>query len=80
MNRISRFLYENSVLYQTYLIIPFIVYRIEGENIYSYALLAEQGYKNNLHKATNPAKLYSGCLDNIIDIAKEHLSSLDSIK
>ncbi len=79
MNRISRFLYENSVLYQSYLIIPFIAHRIEGENIYSYSLLAEQGYKNNLHKATNPAKLYSSYLNNIIKIAKEHISSLEAV-
>ena len=79
MNKISRFLYENSVDYQSYLIIPFVAYRIDGENIYSYSLLAEQGYKNNLHLAMNPAKLYSHHLDNIINIAKEHLESLENI-
>ena len=79
MNKISRFLYENSVLCQTYLIIPFVAYRIDGHNIYSYSLLAEEGYKNALHQATNPAKLYSNNLANIINIAQEHLEDLRDI-
>ena len=77
MNKISRFLYTTSVPYQSYLIIPFIAYRIDGENIYSYSLIAEQGYKNNLHLKTNPAKLYSNYLNNIINIAQGHLKSLE---
>ena len=78
MNKTSRFLYENSVPYQSYLIVPFIAHRLAGENIYSYSLLAEQGYKNNLHLTTNPAKLYSHHLDNIINIAQEQLESLEN--
>ena len=79
MNKISRFLYEKSVLYQTYLIIPFISHRLVGENIYSYSLLAEEGYQNKLHQATNPAKLYSNRLRNIVSIAQEHIDSLSNI-
>lgn len=76
MNKISRFLYEHSVLHQTYLIIPFVAYRIDGQNIYSYSLLAEEGYKNDLHQVTNPAKLYSDNLADLIKIAQENLESL----
>lgn len=76
MNKINRFLYENSVVYQTYLIIPYIAYRINSQNIYSYSLLAEQGYKNELHQVTNPAKLYSNYLDDLLNVAKEHLDTV----
>ena len=79
MNKISRFLYEDSVSYQSYLIIPFIAYRIDGKDIYSYALVAEQGYQNKLHLETNPATLYSSYLDHIINIAQEHLESLEEL-
>ena len=80
MSKIKRFIYENSAAYRTYLIIPFIFHRIDNQNIYSYSLLAEQGYKNKLHQATNPAKLYSNNLDDILNIAKEHLDSLSESK
>ena len=78
MTKINRFLYENSVAYQAYLIIPFVSTRINDQNIYSYCLLSEQGYKNKLHQVTNPAQLYSSHLDDIINIAKEHLNSLSN--
>ncbi|MDJ0570284.1 MAG: hypothetical protein QNJ53_14755 [Pleurocapsa sp. MO_192.B19] len=72
---ISRFLYEKSEVYQECLIIPFVFSCVDGQNIYSYSLLLEQGYTSQLHQAENPAKLYSNQLTNIIAIAKQHLDS-----
>ena len=72
---IERFLYEKSVIHQECLIIPFVLSRIEGQDIYSYVLLSEQGYTSILHQAENPAKLYSHELDKIVAIAKQHLNT-----
>lgn len=72
---IDRFLYEKSVAYQECLIIPFVFSCVDGQNIYSYSLLSEQGYTSRLHQAENPAKLYSNRLQEIIEIAKQHLDS-----
>lgn len=72
---IDRFLYEKSVTYQECLIIPFLFNNIGGQDVYSYALLSEQGYTSQLHQADNPAKLYSSKLSDIIAIAKKHLDS-----
>ena len=69
----NRFLYEKSITYQEYLIIPFVFSHIDSHDIYSYCLLAEQGYKNQLHKARNPAGLYSSKLEDVVEIAKKHL-------
>ncbi len=69
----SRLLYEKSLPYRGHLIIPFVFARANRENIYSYALLSEQGYKGEFHKLENPAKLYSSNIAQIIDIAKKHL-------
>ncbi|MGB7521364.1 MAG: hypothetical protein WA865_17735 [Spirulinaceae cyanobacterium] len=69
----SRLLYEKSLSYQGHLIIPFVFTRAAWENIYSYALLSERGYKGEFHKAENPAKLYSSNITEITDIAKEYL-------
>ncbi|HEY9873542.1 MAG TPA: hypothetical protein V6D12_08890 [Candidatus Obscuribacterales bacterium] len=69
----NQLLYENSVSYQGHLIIPFIFGMADGEAIYSYQLLSELGHKGKFHKADNPAGMYSGKLDIIIDIAKKHL-------
>ena len=71
----DRFLYEKSVIYQECLIIPFIFSCVDGKNVYSYALLCEQGYTSKLHQANNPAKLYSSELSGIIEIAQQHLDS-----
>ena len=70
---IDRFLYEKSVTYQECLIIPFVYSCIDGQNVYSYALLSEQGYTSLLHQAENPAQLYSSKITGIIAIAKQHL-------
>ncbi|MEC4987101.1 MAG: hypothetical protein SAK42_23605, partial [Oscillatoria sp. PMC 1076.18] len=58
---------------QGYLIIPFLYTQADGNPIYSYALLSEQGHKNHLHQTENPAKLYSSNLEEILLIAKKHL-------
>ena len=72
---IDRFLYEKSVTYQECLIIPFTYSYVDGQNIYSYALLSEQGYTSVLHQAENPAKLYSSEITEIIVIAQQHLDT-----
>jgi hypothetical protein len=69
----SRLIYENSVSYQGYLIIPFVFGKVDTYEIYSYKLLSEVGHKNQFHKAENPAKIYGSSISNIIDIAKEHI-------
>ena len=69
----NRFLYEKSVTYQECLIIPFVSGCIDGDDIYSYSLLSEQGYTSQLHQAKNPAQSYSSKLPKIIEIAKHHL-------
>ena len=71
----ERFLYEKSVAYQECLIIPFVFSCVDGQNIYSYSLLSEQGYTSILHQAENPAKLYSNKLQDIVTIAQQHLDS-----
>ena len=72
---IEPFLYEKSVIHHECLIIPFVFSRIDSKNIYSYALLSEQGYTSILHQAENPAKLYSNELEGIMAIAKQHLDT-----
>ncbi|AFZ26820.1 hypothetical protein Cylst_4759 [Cylindrospermum stagnale PCC 7417] len=69
----SRLLYENSVSYKGYLIIPFVFGTADNHEIYSYKLLAEIGHKSQFHKADNPAKVYGSSINNIVDIAKEHI-------
>lgn len=71
----NRFLYEKSVTYQECLIIPFVSGCIDGNDIYSYSLLSEQGYTSQLHQAKNPAQSYSSKLPTIIEIARQHLDS-----
>jgi hypothetical protein len=70
----SRFLYETSISYKGYLIIPFLLTRMGGHLIYSYALLAEQGYKNEFHKARNPSGICSNNLKEIMEIAQQHIN------
>lgn len=77
--RKSRFLHEKSVAYQGYLIIPFLFSKVSGQCIYSHVLLSELDYKDKLHKATNPAQLYSSSLGITIDIAKKYLDEFATI-
>ena len=84
---LNRLLYEKSVPYQGYLIIPFVFGTADTADIYSYSLLAEPGHKSEWHQAENPAQMYSSELEEIIRIAQEHLaqnsfyeSSPDSFK
>jgi hypothetical protein len=69
----SRLFYESSVSYRGYLIIPFVFNQLNGHEIYSYKLLSQIGHQSRFHKTENPAGIYGSSIDNIIDIAKEHL-------
>ncbi|WP_017653718.1 hypothetical protein [Fortiea contorta] len=69
----SRLLYESSVSYKGYLIIPFVFGKADSYEIYSYKLLSEIGYKSQFHKADNPAGIYGNSINNIVEIAKEHI-------
>ncbi len=73
-------LYEKSVSYQGHLIIPFVYSLIQDQNIYSYKLLSARGYKAKFHKSENPAAIYSGSVEGIIQIAKEHLNKHYDLK
>jgi hypothetical protein len=68
-------LYEQSVSYKGYLIIPFIFGKADNYEIYSYKLLSQLGSKSKYHKAENPAKIYGSSIENIINIAKEHIDN-----
>ena len=70
----NRFFYEKSSSYQGYLIIPFLLTKVSGELIYSYALLSSQGYDDEFHKAKNPAGICSNTLGDIREIAQQHLN------
>ena len=67
------FLYDKSVSYKGYLIIPFLFSRVESCSIYSYALLSELGHKSKFHTAINPVGLYSSNISNIVNIAQRHI-------
>ncbi|MHC5739215.1 hypothetical protein [Nostoc sp.] len=69
----SRLLYENSVSYKGYLIIPFVFGKADNYEIYSYKLLSEIGHRSQFHKAENPAEIYGSDVSKIIDTAKEHI-------
>ena len=69
----NRLLYESSVSYKGYLIIPFVFGKVDNYEIYSYKLLAEVGHKSRFHGSENPAKMYGNTVTNILDIAKEHI-------
>ena len=71
----SRLLYESSVSFKGYLIIPFVFGKADNWEIYSYKLLSEIGNKSPFHKAENPAEIYGNSLNNIIEIAKEHIDN-----
>ena len=66
-------LYEASVSYKGYLIIPFVFGKADNYEIYSYKLLSQIGPKSQYHKAENPSKIYGSSIENIINIAKEHI-------
>ncbi|MEH2047713.1 hypothetical protein [Nostoc sp.] len=69
----SRLLYEKSVSYKGYLIIPFVFGKADNYEIYSYKMLSEIGHRSQFHKAGNPAGICGSDVSNIIDIAKEHI-------
>jgi hypothetical protein len=72
---IDRFIYEKSATHQDCLIIPFVYSYVDGQDIFSYALLSEQGYTSILHQAENPAKLYSAEIEGIMAIAQQHIDT-----
>jgi hypothetical protein len=76
----TRFLYENSVVYQGYLIIPRVDRIVLEHAIYSYHLLSTMGHHAQWHRAENPAQKYAGSLEQIIAIAQTHLDSVSDIE
>ncbi|CAD5945872.1 hypothetical protein PCC9214_02236 [Planktothrix tepida] len=75
----DRFLYEKSISYQGYLIIPFVRVTVSDKKIYSYMLLSQWGHKGKFHKSENPADLYCSQLEKIIEIAQDHLDHYSDI-
>ncbi|MEM7579911.1 MAG: hypothetical protein AAF316_08660 [Cyanobacteria bacterium P01_A01_bin.80] len=69
----NHLIYEQSVSYKGYLIIPFVFGKADNYEIYSYKLLSEFGSKSQYHKIENPAKIYGSSVENIINIAKENI-------
>ncbi len=69
-----RLLYERSVTYQGYLIIPFVGSLIAGEEIYSYTLLSELGHRGRFHNVKNPSQNFANTVEGILNIAREHLT------
>ncbi len=70
---INRFLYENSVSYLGYLIIPYILAIANDNPIYSYKLLSELGHKGNCHLGENSTGFYTNSIEKIIKVAQSHL-------
>jgi hypothetical protein len=70
-----RLLYEQSVVHNGYLIIPYVYSEIAGTPIYAYRLLCELGHRSPWHRAKNPAGLHSSRVEGILQIAKEHLDT-----
>ena len=71
----KRLLYEKSVSFKGFLIIPSEYRRLHGETLYTYSLLADVGHKSSLHRVDNPAGVYSSAIEGILKIAKEHLNT-----
>ena len=76
----TRFLYERSLAYRGYLIIPFIDRMVLGGSIYSYRLLSTMGNQVRFHRAENPAQRFAGKVEQIIAIAQEHLEMASDIE
>jgi hypothetical protein len=73
MSTAVKFLYERSVAYRGYLIIPFPYGTLAGVMVYSYRLLSLVANQAPFHRAENPADRYAETLKSIIKIAKDHL-------
>lgn len=74
MSAATRLLYEKSVVYRGYLIIPFLRGTIAGVMLYSYRLLSLVTHQAIFHKAENPANRCAEHLVGIIELAKSHLN------
>jgi hypothetical protein len=70
---VNRLLYESCVSHKEYLIIPFLLGKAGNYEIFSYRLLSQIPSKSRFHRAENPAQVYGNSLENIIQIAQEHL-------
>lgn len=71
-----RLLYEKSISYRGYLIIPFrfvTALRFCAQPLYSYILLSELGHEGHLHKAENPGGLCTDSPEGVVAIAQEYL-------
>lgn len=68
-----RLLYEKSVSYRGYLIIPFVYGLAAGRPLCSYQLLSQKGHRGRFHQAENPADRYASSVDDILVLAQEHL-------
>lgn len=75
----ARFLYERSLAYRGYLIVPFVETTLVGESIYSYRLLSTMGQNVRFHRAENPAQQYAGQVEQILAIAQAHLDQKSDI-
>ncbi|AGY58099.1 hypothetical protein [Gloeobacter kilaueensis] len=75
----DRLLYESSVSYRGFLIVPFRYATAAGATIYSYGLLCALGYRSRWHRSENPAGLFSSTLAGIGAIAREHLDCYGDI-
>ncbi|MDB9378276.1 hypothetical protein, partial [Nodularia sphaerocarpa] len=52
----------------------FVFGKADNYEIYSYKLLSEIGRASKFHQAENPAEIYGSNINNIVDIAKEHIN------
>jgi hypothetical protein len=73
MSTTVNFLYERSVVYRGYLIIPFPYGTLAGVRVHSYRLLSLVANQAPFHRVENPAARYAETLESIIEIAKDHL-------
>ncbi len=73
MSTAVKFLYERSLVYRGYLIIPFPYSTLAGVVVYSYCLLSLVTNQAPFHRAENPAALYEETIESILEIAKTHL-------
>ncbi|MEM7554326.1 MAG: hypothetical protein AAF378_09535 [Cyanobacteria bacterium P01_A01_bin.84] len=76
----GRLLYEQSVSHKGYLIIPFVFASADNYEIYSYKILSANNYKSKFHKAENPTGIYGSSIENIVEIAKDHLDTISEFR
>jgi hypothetical protein len=67
-------LYEQSVVHQGYLVIPFLYGTVMGTALYSYRLLSLVSHQAPFHRAENPCDRIATDPLKMIAIAKAHLN------